>query len=439
MTHLKIFLMATIFLIGPCVLLGQDSNDDNWGSLNAKAREGNIQITKKFGYYDQFPHSIVNKPIKTFKVFELKANITGPSCQNPGFIFDFEKTTADYIDAREFMEENLRTIILASALAGMEALWPEYADDLKYFNEMAHLKLELESFNCDSAMDSIRDSGIMANRLPYSSCREEYIQDGWSPDQAEKKCKGKLKDVTNFFRQTGVKVFKLFHESLEYAKDLQKNGDYAIPDKAVIDKDYKNILGEIEITTDGHHTKPGSIPFSNFLANRFLEIKKAMTDLVKLCVEKSFKSDIGIRCSITKGDIEKHPVLKYKFHDSKKDEYFVGGVLIRDIANISDYEEKDDEARLFTKNTLGVIDEFANNATLRIGDDMIYVWEHVVNQIKNRNQAESYVKFFDHSIDHLKTELEAYTVKRERNNQQLNTREKLFKSLSDKFLLKAGK
>jgi hypothetical protein len=248
-------LFLIISFLNPLHLAQAEQQDDDH-----EYRVRNMLTLDGFSYrekggvdvYDLFPNYKQEKDTKPFKLWDFKLDLKTPTCQEPGFFFDFQGYVASFAEMQEYIDEHAQSVAMGIALIYLESTFPEYATVKKWIEQMSMLKKEIENFNCQGVMDGLREHKVFDSISKYADCVEREQRKGHNRDDAEVFCSDTLGKVENFLRPGGesVESWDIIDEIIKWAKEKSVSGDLVVIGSKKDLEDLKKIMGSYVISAD---------------------------------------------------------------------------------------------------------------------------------------------------------------------------------------------
>ncbi len=400
---------------------------DSWNQEFQSKVEDFEGVDKKssqsFGLYSLFPAELdVNSP-KTITLFDIKPEIQGPSCQNPGFMFNFSGYVASFAKMQDYLDENLKSALLGVGLIYLESLFPEYATIQKHLNKLAMYKKSLDNFSCEGVMNTIRKSDALPSLRPYAGCIEKEVGKGNTRDDAEVICSETLSQVYKFLgdHPEGVEEFNLTKETFDHAKRLRDSGDNKIPDNALLDE-LAYIIGQVKIFSNGRHIQKET-SLNAYIIKMKTDIETAIYDLVAEC-DRLFSEDEALTLSEKICPIKNSYLDGYKSFLALKYPNADGLSWIISLPTIQELTRTGDPMRS------QAIDTFAISAAIHKGRLLVDLWKYVVESALIIDGSDEYKELYSQIIVDLQTQIESI-VEQTSQRQSLVDIENIIKSIND--------
>lgn len=371
-----------------------------------KLHKGEYDRREKVGFYEHFPNSSGLSPGSPLVLWDIRPSIEGPSCQNPGFIFNFSSYVASMTEIQNYFDNALRSAMLGAGLALIEETFPELSTMIKHFNSIAWQKKKLDAFSCQGMLDKMNDEGILTSKRAYVSCVEEETKSGTKRDDAEIQCSDKLTKVYDFlgYSPGPVANFNLNQSTLNFAKRMRDtNNSKDIPSDTTLDE-IASIIGEVEVTTDGKETSRRE-SFVRWLAKYQDSVVKDIESLIGICKNTQEFSDQkeqdptkDATCEIVPSIVRAKNNLTIKYPYTKDAVDLISPVEIQSLANRN--------PRLLTF----LVESYAADITLIKAEYLVANWENIVTLAKSLDGSDEYHKIYAIGLDNLQAQIDMFKM-----------------------------
>ena len=300
-----------------------------------------------WNYRQFFPGGLIENVPPTVNILKLSGSISGPTCQNPGFLFRFQDYVAQLSQIKAYVLSEVQSAMQAAPLLLIEALFPELADILKHLNNMTWLQLSLQHHTCQSMMETVRQSNLVPSLRPYTQCLAQCMgPNGGSScsgsnetrDQAESDCSATAGLVFDFLNQANVPRLDYMSTLIAWAQGQRNNnGNAEVPNDATLAV-IQQLMGEISYSADGRNFTPG-IPVRQVYKTYKLAIKTALNALLAECVAQRATQDDCYLSANDWGTYQQYLTVQYPYADTPTtlfDQNVIRAVASQPTANQAD-------------------------------------------------------------------------------------------------------
>ena len=294
-----------------------------------------------WNYRQFFPGGLIENVPQTVNIVKIGGTITGPTCQNPGFLFNFQNYVAQLSQIKAYVLSEIQSAMQAAPLLLIEALFPELADILKHLNHMTWLQLGLQHDTCQSMMNFVNQNNLVPSLRPYTDCLAVCMgPKGSSPcsganetrDQAEVDCSATAALIYDPLNHTNVPTLNLMSTLLTWAQNQRNtNGNSEVPNDTTI-ATIAQLTGELTFDpTNGRSTQP-AVPVRQVYKQYKMAIKNALNALLAQCIS-TIQAQGSDDCFLSQSDLDPYAqYLSVQYPLSDQPTWLIDVNVIRAIA-----------------------------------------------------------------------------------------------------------